>query len=143
MGIAGSGSEVAVGGGGKIVFRKSLAFSSNVFAVTSWSVMSRVGSVLLGLVYCMAVKTSLPRAPWRKSFQFFDFASWTALKKQFLTAANWFHAGMVRSAFHSQSLVFIILRFWLISSVHHGLERTVVIFLGTCIAADICMIMVS
>ena len=35
--------------------------------------MSGVGSVLLGLVYRMAVKISLPRAPCRKLFQFFDF----------------------------------------------------------------------
>ena len=58
-----SASRLAVGGGGKRVFRKSLAFSLNVFAVSSWRVMSGVGSVLLGLVYRMAVKFSLPRAP--------------------------------------------------------------------------------
>ena len=111
VGVVGSGSRLAVSGGGKSALRKSLAFSANVFAVTSCRVMSGVGSVLLGLVYRMAVKISLPRAPWRKLFQFFDFASRTALKKAFLTAENWFRAGMVLSAFHSRSLVFMILRF--------------------------------
>ena len=104
-------SRFAVGGGGNSVFRNSYAFSINVFAVSSWRVMSGVGSVLLGLVYCMAVKISLPRAPWRKLFQFFAFASRTALKKEFLTAANWFLAGMVLSIFHSRSRVFMIFRF--------------------------------
>ena len=75
VGIAGSGSKFAVGGGGQSVLRKSLAFSANVFAVTSSRVMSGVGSALLGLVYRMAAKISLPRAPWRKLFQFSDFAS--------------------------------------------------------------------
>ena len=107
----GSGSRLAVGGGGKSAFWKSLAFFAKVFAVTSCRVISGVGSVLLGLVYRMAVKISLPRAPWRKLFQFFDFVSRTALKKAFLTAENWFCAGMVLSVFHSRRLVFIILRF--------------------------------
>ena len=73
--------------------------------------MSGVGSVLLGLVYRMAVKISLPRAPWRKLFQFFAFATRTALKKEFLTAANWFLAGIVLSIFHLRSRVFMIFRF--------------------------------
>ena len=103
-----SASRLAVGGGGKSVFQNSLAFSVNVFAVSSWRVISGVGSVLLGLVYPMAVKISLPRAPWRKLFQFFDFASRTALKKEFLTVANWFLAGVVLSPFHSRSRVFMI-----------------------------------
>ena len=50
--------------------------------------ISGVGSVLLGLVYRIAVKISLPHAPWRKLFQFFDFASRTALKKAFLKVVN-------------------------------------------------------
>ena len=111
VGMVGSGSRLAVGGGGKSALRKSLAFSANVFAVTSCWVMSGVGSVLLGLVYRMGVKISFPRAPWRKLFQFINSASWTALKKVFLTAENWFRTGMVLSVFHSCSLVFIILRF--------------------------------
>ena len=106
-----SDSRLAVGCGGKSVFRNSLAFSVNVFAVSSWRVISGVGSVLLGLVYLMAVNISLPRAPWRKLFQFFDFVSRTALKKEFLTAANWFLVGVVLSAFHSRSRVFMIFRF--------------------------------
>ena len=106
-----SASRLDVGGGGKSVFRNSFAFSANVFAVSSWRVMSGVGSVLLDLVYHMAVKISLPRAPCRKLFQFFDFASRTALKKEFLTAANWFLAGMVLSVFHSRSRVFMIFCF--------------------------------
>ena len=104
-------SRSAVGSGGKSVFQNSHAFSVNVFAVSSWRVMSGVGSVLLGLVYRMAVKLSLPRAPWRKLFQLFDFALRTALKKAFLTAANWYLEGVVLSAFHSQSPVFMIVRF--------------------------------
>ena len=73
--------------------------------------MSGLGSVLLGLVYRMAMKISLPRAPWRKLFQFFAFALRTALNKEFLTAANWFLAGMVLSIFYSRSRVFMIFRF--------------------------------
>ena len=106
-----SASRFAVGGGGKSVFRNNLAFSVKGFAVSSSRVISGVGSVLLGLVYRIAVKMSLPRAPCRKLFQFFDFASGTALKKEFLTAANWILAGVVLSAFHSRSRVFMIFRF--------------------------------
>ena len=106
-----SASRLAVGGGGKRVFWKSLAFSVNIFAVSSWRVMLGVGSVLLGLVYRMAVKIPFPHAPWRKLFQFFAVASRTALKKEFLTAVNWFLVGIVLSVFHSRSPVFMIFRF--------------------------------
>src|SRR5205085_1517555 len=69
----------AVGGLGKRAVRNNLAFSAKVCARSSPCMMSGVGTVLLGLVYRIAVNISFPFAPCRKSFQFFDFASRMAL----------------------------------------------------------------
>src|SRR5437588_9068733 len=69
----------AVGGLGKRIVRNNLSFSAKVCAHSFPCMMSGVGSVLLGLVYHIAVNMSFPFAPCRKSFQFFDFASCMAL----------------------------------------------------------------
>ena len=69
------GSNSAVGGGGKSDVLNSWAFCWNVVAVWPSRFMSGVGSVRRGLVYLRAVKMSLPRAFFRKSFQRFVLAS--------------------------------------------------------------------
>ena len=60
----------------------------------------------------------------------------------FLTALNRFLVGVVRVSFHSLHRVCMIFLFSSISLFHHGLERIVVFFSGTCRAVAVYMSLV-